>query len=232
MAVSRWAVPIAVLLGYGSVAQAGYCYNYDGACNTACPAAWSCWSDDQCAPGGYCDLSLCLSHYCNCEPLTGSQWYWSCSLICVGICEGPTPPDSDTDGMPDYFDNCPLIANAGQLNADHDRDGDACDCAPNNSTLHSPPELQNVKAERVPSGTRFYWPATPNATRYEIKRELLGVQGPGQCRTGADPNPSDTEFVDVDVPIPGVGWWYLFRGATTSCGGAPWAPTVFSPDCP
>ena len=37
-----------------------------------------------------------------------------------------TQPDSDGDGVPDFLDNCPLIANADQADSDFDGVGDAC----------------------------------------------------------------------------------------------------------
>lgn len=39
----------------------------------------------------------------------------------------PSPPDTDSDGVPDAFDNCPLTYNPDQADADGDGIGDACD---------------------------------------------------------------------------------------------------------
>ena len=40
--------------------------------------------------------------------------------------------DTDGDGVPDYRDNCPLLANPVQADTDDDGVGDACDICPNN----------------------------------------------------------------------------------------------------
>ena len=42
----------------------------------------------------------------------------------------PPLPDSDGDGVPDLFDNCPTIANPDQADSDFDGLGDACDPTP------------------------------------------------------------------------------------------------------
>ena len=45
---------------------------------------------------------------------------------------GPTaaPGDTDSDGVADALDDCPLLANADQADGDHDGVGDACDICP------------------------------------------------------------------------------------------------------
>ncbi len=40
--------------------------------------------------------------------------------------------DGDADGVPDNSDNCPSVANADQLDTDHDGQGDACDADDDN----------------------------------------------------------------------------------------------------
>ena len=44
---------------------------------------------------------------------------------------------ADGDGVPDEADNCPSIANAGQLDTDTDQYGDACDPYPDDPNLWS-----------------------------------------------------------------------------------------------
>ena len=46
-----------------------------------------------------------------------------------------TPPDEDGDGVADPSDNCPLVANADQLNTDGDGLGNACDPDDDNDTI-------------------------------------------------------------------------------------------------
>jgi cysteine-rich repeat protein len=54
---------------------------------------------------------------------------------CTNLCaiEAIAPgalDDPDGDGVPYYADNCPAVANSGQVDADHDRWGDRCDNCP------------------------------------------------------------------------------------------------------
>ncbi len=45
------------------------------------------------------------------------------------------PDDTDSDGVIDFEDNCPTVANADQADADEDGDGDACDLDDNNDGI-------------------------------------------------------------------------------------------------
>src|SRR5438309_5794335 len=67
--------------------------------------------------------------------------------VCVdGECWRPDDvPDRDGDGIPDYVDNCPDVANAGQDNEDGDAFGDACDpCPPEANDTPADPDGDGV----------------------------------------------------------------------------------------
>lgn len=55
---------------------------------------------------------------------------WACE---PGGCPMPPAPlvDTDMDGVFDPYDNCPMVANPTQANADFDMQGDACDSSTN-----------------------------------------------------------------------------------------------------
>ncbi len=53
--------------------------------------------------------------------------------------DGDTPPDLDSDGIPDSMDNCPSTFNPDQADNDGDRIGDACANCPDIST----PDISN-----------------------------------------------------------------------------------------
>jgi len=46
-----------------------------------------------------------------------------------------TPPDTDTDGVPDAVDNCTMEANPSQCDSDGDGYGNHCDGDLNNNTF-------------------------------------------------------------------------------------------------
>ena len=55
---------------------------------------------------------------------------------------GAPPPDTDNDGVPNSTDNCPVIANPGQEDADNDGMGNACDSDDDNDGM--PDSYENL----------------------------------------------------------------------------------------
>ena len=45
------------------------------------------------------------------------------------------PADMDSDGVVNSIDNCPITFNPSQADADQDKTGDACDCAPSSGSF-------------------------------------------------------------------------------------------------
>ncbi len=126
------------------------------------------------------------------------------------ICKG----DADGDLLPDFQDNCPSDANAGQQDADADGAGDLCDCAPGDPGVFSSPgdsrELVFLSKEVLdwcPDRS-----VTGASTVYDIVRgeldELPVSSGTPECRSSCL------------APLSGlVAWWAGDGGTTDLVGG-------------
>ena len=141
----------------------------------------------------------------------------------------PDQADRDGDGWADACDNCPDLANPFQVNGDGDGGGDECDCAPADpDTYRGAPEINDGADNQCPgdvgygvadetsgvSGfntpgvrTLYSWPAQNGATAYEVARASTADFSAGcvLTPTGA------TQLVDVQVPAPGLVFFYLNR---------------------
>lgn len=60
----------------------------------------------------------------------GDKDYDDVNLVITGAGLQVVVPDGDSDGVPDYQDNCPSDPNPNQLDSDGDGQGDACDACP------------------------------------------------------------------------------------------------------
>ena len=147
-----------------------------------------------------------------------------------------SPYDLDGDGVKQLTDNCPLVANADQLDSDADGRGDACaadwdgdgqqdgaDCAPADGSAGTPEEVTGVRLEGV-SPTVVSWSAAAFADEYDVARGYvkdLATGDGGACRPDADP--TDTQFEDADIPPVGRSYFYVVRARNLTCPAAgPW----------
>lgn len=144
-----------------------------------------------------------------------------------------TPFDFDGDGITQLEDNCPLVANASQLDSDADDRGDACaadwdgdglddgvDCAISDRRSGRPPE---VVAVAFMSQTVLSWSRAPLMDTFDVSRGELTPPASmdyGVCQNSRDANLADTSFEDPDQPIPGQVFHYLVRARNAGCGGA------------
>jgi len=139
----------------------------------------------------------------------------------AGKCKG----DTEGDGVLDFNDNCPYLANPGQANGDGDLAGDVCDCAPMDpGAFASPLEigLLNVGADKDKSTMDWCSAAysTGPATVYDVPSAGLNEfpVGTGTSEVclppGSYSNPTAT---DPTTPAAGAGFWYLVRGRN-ACG--------------
>ncbi len=76
-------------------------------------------------PGSY-TVTATLSGYVPASvtrTVTAGQTIWGS----ISLTKSMVPTDLDEDGVVDAMDNCPMVPNAGQLDTDGDKAGDACD---------------------------------------------------------------------------------------------------------
>jgi hypothetical protein len=101
--------------------------------------------------------------------------------------------DSDGDGFPDSFDNCPSISNGSQANFDGDANGDACDVDDDNDGV--------VDGSEPSSGCTFGGGQfDPDCDNDNVSDGLLDpdgagpiVAGPDNCITTANTNQLNTD---------------------------------------
>lgn len=150
-------------------------------------------------------------------------------------------PDADGDGVPDSADNCGLLGNPEQHDADGDRVGDDCDCAPLDAALQLPPPEVTGLMVTGGSPAMLSWTGVagggPGLTYDLLRADLSGVQTlPGlDGLTCFASGLSSTGSSDGDPSAPGDGFIYFVRavdGCAGPLGTAPGAPPRPSPSCP
>ena len=127
--------------------------------------------------------------------------------------------DSDLDGVATAADNCELIPNPSQTDADADGAGDACDCAPTDGSIFAAPgEVGATLDFSDGTGETLTWGAAAAATLHELYRgeRLEGEAFPAvfACSQSALPAPTAT------LPqTPGSGALFIYLAAGRNCFG-------------
>jgi hypothetical protein len=101
------------------------------------------------------------------------------------------PDDSDSDGIADFLDNCPLTSNPDQSDSDDDGLGDACDNCPWHANLDQVDENDNAigdLCEAIPG--------------YLTDRDGDGLDNDTETTLGLDPDDPGDAAGDLD----GDGW--------------------------
>ncbi len=140
------------------------------------------------APGGYFSLA------CSTDPIEQEMCApgnllvnylfpdWTCE---PGGCPMPAAPlvDTDGDGVFDDYDNCPMVANPTQANADFDREGDACDASTNS---------MDTDRDGVPD-VGDNCPMAANPTQQDTDRDGVG----DACDMVMDPDTDNDGIIDA-----------------------------------
>lgn len=168
-------------------------------------------------PGG----QFTLLHYAE-RPFNRSYHDFVAVTVTHDACLGP---DADFDGWGDACDNCALVPN-DQANGDGDARGDACDCAPADTTVFAAP--QEIRNLGYPSGGSILaWESdAPNSGSSTVYQVLQGVAGQYPVGSGAGetclaPSLSETLLGGLPTPPAGAGYYHLVRGRN-ACGTGTW----------
>ena len=151
------------------------------------------------------------------DPSNNTSEFSQCHVVSV---------DTDGDGIPDASDNCPYVANPGQLDSDGDTVGDACDACT------SDPD-NDVDNDGLCAGAGYLPPKTGDNDNCPL------VPNPGQENTDAAiDNGPGIPGNDTTIPNAVADMWATparptLTSITTACliprTPTPWAPRASVP---
>ncbi len=210
--------------GVGDACDTAQCTFLD---QEACHPEQGCWwceTSMSCLDTPNCPQCEGLTEF-NCNMLIGCTW---CDNIyfCASERDGDCT-ESDHDGIPDYYDNCPGVANPDQTNSDSDGFGDACDNCPNKGNpgqadadgdgvgdkCDNCPNIANP--EQTDSDGDGYGDACPNCSNIPNQGDCDVVDGCywcdtfGVCLNNPEcPSCSDFDYATCGV-YPRCHWCYI-----------------------
>lgn len=126
-----------------------------------------------------------------------------------------TPDDSDSDGIADEQDNCPLVANEDQADSDDNGIGDACD------TLTGPDSDGDTVPDLLDN-----CPAIANTSQQDIDNDNIGdacdqdddndgiADGVDNCPTLINPNQTDADGDRTAMPVTATQTATVYKTAT------------------
>jgi hypothetical protein len=89
----------------------------------------------------------------------------------------PPPPDQDHDGVPDFRDNCPAVANPDQKDSDNNGKGDVCDAEWQvYNAAHPPPPPKPVPPQFTMKYIGTFGPANNPIATFNGNGEIVNVR--------------------------------------------------------
>ena len=134
-----------------------------------------------------------------------------------------------SDGFGNACDNCPQVFNPDQADADLDRQGDVCDCAPDDPSARTPDSVGGLKVGKIGDSVEWQWEAPPAADTFQIMRGTFGsLDGSdyGACLIGGLPS---SNHMEADTPDLGQGFFYIPVAVDSVCGVGDTGHGTFSP---